>query len=104
MSVGVITRSESNLPVPAARESALAVRASALSKVYHLYARPQDRLKEMFLGRAGGRFSREFHALRQVSFELPRGRRLGLIGRNGSGKSTLLQILAGTLAPTAGHM
>jgi len=75
-----------------------------LSKVYQLYARPQDRLKEMFLGRAGGRFSREFRALHDVSFELARGRRLGLIGRNGSGKSTLLQILAGTLAPTAGNV
>src|SRR6266511_4238749 len=88
----------------AARESSRAVRVEGLSKVYQLYARPQDRLKEMFLGRAGGRFSREFRALHDVSFELARGRRLGLIGRNGSGKSTLLQILAGTLAPTAGDV
>jgi lipopolysaccharide transport system ATP-binding protein len=94
MPVGTATRS---IPTTA-------VQVAGLSKIYHLYARPQDRLKEMVLGRAGGRFSREFHALHDVSFSLPRGRRLGLIGRNGSGKSTLLQILAGTLAPTSGDV
>jgi len=101
---GVATLSESSISAPVVREHEFAVRVEGLSKIYHLYARPQDRLKEMVLGRAGGRFSREFHALHDVSFELRRGRRLGLIGRNGSGKSTLLQILAGTLAPTSGDV
>jgi lipopolysaccharide transport system ATP-binding protein len=81
---------------------ALAVRVQRLSKIYRLYAQPQDRLKEMLLGRFGRRFSRDFWALQDISFELVRGQRLGVIGRNGSGKSTLLQILAGTLAPTSG--
>jgi lipopolysaccharide transport system ATP-binding protein len=93
--------------VPAAvtsSEAAPAVRVEQLSKIYRLYSQPQDRLKEMLLGRLGRRFSRDFWALRDVSFELARGQRLGVIGRNGSGKSTLLQILAGTLAPTAGEV
>jgi len=80
------------------------VRARNLSKVYRLYKQPQDRLKELVLSPFGKRFSRDFAALHDVSFELPRGRRLGVIGRNGSGKSTLLQILAGTLAPTSGEV
>ncbi len=82
----------------------LAVQVEQLSKVYRLYEQPSDRLKELLCGRLGWRFSRDFWALRDVSFTLGRGQRLGVIGRNGSGKSTLLQILAATLAPTSGKV
>ncbi len=82
----------------------LAVQVEQLSKVYRLYAQPSDRLKELLFGRLGRRFSRDFWALRDVSFSLGRGQRLGVIGRNGSGKSTLLQILAATLTPTSGQV
>ena len=40
--------------------------------------------------------------LRQVSFCLPRGACLGVVGENGSGKSTLLSILAQTTRPDTG--
>jgi ABC-type polysaccharide/polyol phosphate transport system ATPase subunit len=39
-----------------------------------------------------------------VSLDIPAGRFVGIIGNNGSGKSTLLKIMAGVLAPDAGHL
>lgn len=42
--------------------------------------------------------------LHGVSFAVPRGQILGLLGPNGSGKTTLLRIMAGTLAPQQGRV
>jgi lipopolysaccharide transport system ATP-binding protein len=75
------------------------VQAEGLTKTYRSYATPWDRLIE---GVTRRRRHREFHALADVSFTLPRGEGLALIGENGAGKSTLLKILAGITAPTAG--
>ncbi len=44
----------------------------------------------------------DFEAVKNVSFEVPPGQMLGIIGRNGSGKSTLLKIIAGVYRPTKG--
>lgn len=43
-------------------------------------------------------------ALHDVSFELPAGRSLGIMGENGSGKSTLLDIIAGIVLPEEGYV
>ncbi len=43
-------------------------------------------------------------ALKDLTFRLERGDRLGLIGHNGAGKSTLLRVLAGTYRPTSGSL
>lgn len=81
---------------------ALAIRVEDLGKCHRIYERPQDRLKQA-LWRGRRSYFREFWAVRHVSFELPRGETLGIIGRNGSGKSTLLQMICGVLTPSEGQ-
>lgn len=79
----------------------IAVSVQNVSKVYPLYRRPADRLKEM-LTRWRRSYHTDFWALRDISFDVPKGQTLGIIGQNGAGKSTLLQIIAGVLQPTTG--
>lgn len=81
--------------------SEFAIHIQGLGKCYHIYDKPQDRLKQSFW-RGRRQYYREFWALRDVSFEVRPGETVGIIGRNGSGKSTLLQMIAGTLTPTVG--
>ena len=83
------------------RPDRLAVRANSISKIYRLYDSPLDRLREVVFRSPR---HRPFHALKSVSFEIPAGGALGLIGENGAGKSTLLKIVAGTTRATSGSV
>ncbi|SIR20300.1 lipopolysaccharide transport system ATP-binding protein [Bosea sp. TND4EK4] len=86
----------------------LAVEFQNVGKMYKLY---KDR-KHSFIDLVGASkilpFYKskvdEFWALRDVSFQLEAGSRLGIVGRNGAGKTTLLKLLTGNITPTEGQV
>jgi ABC-type polysaccharide/polyol phosphate transport system ATPase subunit len=73
-----------------------------ISKLYRLYRRPSDRLRELMPGTPP--LHSDFWALRDISFSVDKGETLSLVGPNGCGKSTLLQIVSGILQPTSGRV
>lgn len=48
--------------------------------------------------------AKEFHAVKNISFEIPKGQILGICGKNGSGKSTLLRAIAGIFSADSGSI
>jgi lipopolysaccharide transport system ATP-binding protein len=80
------------------------IRARELAKAYRLYDSPRDWLKQQVLGSEKNPYYKSFWALKGISFEVRRGKSLGIIGRNGCGKSTLLQIVCGMTRPTKGEI
>lgn len=78
-----------------------AIEVKNLSKKFRLYRSDKRRMLEI-LTRGKVKAHSDFWALKDISFEVPKGSTFGIIGQNGSGKSTLLSILAGVLQPTEG--
>ncbi len=74
-----------------------------VTKIYKLYDKPIDRLKESMSLRHRS-YHKDFYALRGLSFFVEKGQTVGIIGTNGSGKSTILKIITGVLTPTSGEV
>jgi ABC-type polysaccharide/polyol phosphate transport system ATPase subunit len=82
-----------------------AIRLTDVVQRFRVIRERPDTLREIF-----AKFHRrrttyhDFEAVKHVSFEIPRGATVGIIGRNGSGKSTLLKIIAGVYTASAGEV
>ncbi|KGP80829.1 MULTISPECIES: ABC transporter ATP-binding protein [unclassified Paenibacillus] len=79
-----------------------AISVTNISKIYKMYSNPKDRLKQFLFKNKS--YYREFSALSNISFNISKGKTVGIIGKNGSGKSTLLQLITGTLLPSSGEV
>ncbi len=88
-----------------AAEESPAIRVSHVDMNFRLNVNRTTSIKEWIFSRVKKKLKYEdFFALKDVSFSVPRGQVLGLIGTNGSGKSTLLKVISGIYKPTAGSV
>jgi lipopolysaccharide transport system ATP-binding protein len=77
---------------------AIAINCRGLSKRFPLV----DKGNAWRLALRSGAGVSTFEALHNVSFEVPKGQFVGILGRNGAGKSTLLRVLGGVYSPDSG--
>lgn len=86
----------------------LAIRLQNVSKIYRLHGSQSDQLIDVLgLQRFGFKTktpAKEFAALSDISLDVPRGHRIGIVGRNGAGKTTLLKLICGNFSPTQGEV
>src|SRR5581483_5214936 len=73
----------------------------SVSKFYRIQGPPRPK---GFLSTFARAKKEEFGAIQNVSFEVPRGESLGIIGHNGAGKSTILKLLSGITMPSKGQI
>ncbi len=76
-----------------------------ISMKFNLMEKKVDNLKEFFIKLIKNEIRyQEFWALKNISFRVNKGDRLGILGLNGAGKSTLLKIIAGVLKASEGEL
>jgi lipopolysaccharide transport system ATP-binding protein len=84
----------------------IAIKLRNVSKVYKLFNSQRDQLINVLgltkLGIKTRSSVKEFNALTDITLDVPKGHRVGIIGRNGAGKTTLLKLICGNFSPTSG--
>lgn len=99
------TDPEERAPAPAAADPLPAIEVENLSTSYRIHVGATTAWGGLMdLLRRQAATDRIVPAVRDVSFEVPKGSVMCIIGRNGAGKSTLLRCLAGILAPEQGRV
>ncbi|NLO09265.1 MAG: ABC transporter ATP-binding protein, partial [Clostridiales bacterium] len=81
------------------------IRVDDIGMRFNLMEKKVDNLKEYFIKLLKNEIRyQEFWALKNISFSVNKGDRLGILGLNGAGKSTLLKIIAGVLKASEGEL
>jgi len=80
------------------------LRLAGVAKTYPPTVQPGQRLRAFWQLLMRGQSSGGTEVLRDISFAVPVGQSMAVIGANGAGKSTLLKIITGVLAPSAGRI
>ncbi len=82
-----------------------AIEANHVSMMFNINCEGVDNAKEYFVRKVKKNLHfNQFWALKDVSFKVEKGDRMGVMGFNGAGKSTLLKTIAGVLKPTYGSV
>ena len=82
-----------------------AIEVKDISMKFNLSQEKLDSLKEYMIKFIKRQIKyNEFWALKNISFKVEKGDRLGILGLNGAGKSTLLKVIAGVFKPTEGSV
>lgn len=97
MEAKTTTEREPYLPKPGTYEPAITLKNVSIS----YSAMQKTSIKQSF--KRGNKPQKEnFEAVKEASFEVPKGQIVGITGKNGSGKSTLLRAVAGIFSPNEG--
>lgn len=81
------------------------IKVNDVGMEFNLSQEKVDNIKEYFIKFIKRELLfQEFWALKNISFEVKKGDRVGILGLNGAGKSTLLKIICGVMKPTEGSI
>lgn len=78
-----------------------AIKVTNISKTYRQYKSNMQKIQYLLFWRDAGTKS---DVLKDISFDIKKGEKVGIIGRPQSGKSTLMRIIAGIIRPDSGKV
>jgi ABC-type polysaccharide/polyol phosphate transport system ATPase subunit len=81
----------------------MSIQFHGVSKIFHRHT-GQKLIRHHLRDRFRRNPEHDFYALKNVSFQVSEGERVGIVGRNGAGKSTLLSLVCGLAVPEKGRV
>lgn len=84
----------------------ISIKVNHIDLTFEVQNEKIDTLKEIFVRTLRGHKSNKLkvHALKDISFQIYKGEKVGIIGYNGAGKSTLLNVITGIYPPDKGSV